>query len=229
MKKLTLIFGLFLVAGFVARAQTDACQSGFCPETLTAHHYAGVAGVSVAPETVNITYNVIESTLSGTTACWITQNLGASSVASVSASTAVAERGWFWQCNRKVGYAYNGSRIPAVTWDTTLDDANGWEAENDPCTLLLGQYWRMPTQGEWNAADGWGSATDAFNSVLKLGLVGSLSTTGALQNSGTGGIYWASTGTATQGAGYNVSTAVTVSAVSKVAAYPMRCLRTYQW
>ncbi len=229
MKKLTLIFGLLLVAGFVARAQTDACQSGFCPETLTAHHYAGVAGVSVAPETVEITYNVKETDLSGTTACWITQNLGALNKSSASASTEVTERGWFWQCNRKVGYAYNGSLIPAVTWDTTLDDANGWEAENDPCTLLLGEYWRMPTQGEWNAADGWISATGAYNSVLKLGLVGNISATGGWENEGTGAIYWASTGTALNGSGFDVVASTTLSTLSKVAAYPMRCLRTYSW
>lgn len=224
MKKLTLILGLFLVAGFVARAQTDDCQSGFCPETLTAHHYAGVAGVSVAPETVTITYNVIETDLSGTTACWITQNLGAASKATSSGTTEVDERGWFWQFNRKVGYAYNGSLIPAVDWDTTEDAATSWDAENDPCTLLLGEYWRMPTQGEWNSADGWTSAAGAYSSVLKLGLVGNFSVAGAFENSGSQAVYWASTGSH----GFDVAGS-DISSVSKVAAYPVRCLRTYSW
>ncbi len=226
MKKLTFILGLFLVIGFAAHAQTDACESGFCPETLTAHHYVGLAGSSVAPENVTITYNVVESSLSGATACWITQNLGASSVASNSTSTTAASIGWFWQFNRKYGYLSSGDR---TSWATTIDESSAWLAANDPCTLLLGEQWRLPTLTEWNTADSWSTAQDAFNSVLKIHMPGYLNASGTLTDSGSAGYIWSSSQVAATTANlYDVSAGATATYAKNLGG-SVRCLRTFSW
>ena len=230
MKKLTFILSLFLMAGFAANAQTDACQSGFCPETITAHHRTGVAGLSVAPVDADITYNVVETDLSGATACWITQNLGASTEATSSTDATTAARGWFWQFNRKQGYQYTSSRTPNTAWISSIDETSDWLPANDPCTILLGEHWRIPTLTEWNTADVWASANEAYSSVLKLHLPGVLNiNTGVIANSGSTGIYWSTSESSTTQAGsYNAATYTTTSTNKPVGA-TVRCLRTFSW
>jgi len=75
------------------------CETGFCPPSITVHHYAG----SVAPVDATITYEVVESNLSGSTQCWITRNLGATSAPTSSTVSTEAQSGWYWQFNRKQG------------------------------------------------------------------------------------------------------------------------------
>ena len=228
MKKILFGLSLFLVVAFAARAQD--CATGYCPETLTVDHNAG----EISPLTVNITYGVVESTLSGATACWITQNLGATAQASSATDASVAARGWFWQFNRKQGYAHDGTtRTPSVVnWITAIDENSDWLAENDPCTLLLGGNWHIPTTTEYGNVvtnGAWTEHTDAYNSVLKIHAAGYASS-GILGEEGVTGLYWSSKQDATN-KGYVLYIKTSIAnpaAVSyKTSAYSVRCIRTY--
>ncbi len=170
--------------------------------TITVTHTAG----DVAPVTQTITYQLVETdlgTTDGTKQCWLAQNLGATTQASLATDASDAAAGWCWQFNRKQGYAHStgGSRTPNTTWDSSREEGPDWEAENDPCTQLLGAGWRIPTQTEWmNVSSNWSNYSIAFSSVLKLHAAGGLSPSyGSLRNRGTSGVYWTSSQISTNG------------------------------
>ena len=134
-----------------------------CGSDITVNHIAG----DISPATVSITYGVTDFLGQ----CWITRNLGATQQASVYTDTSTAAAGWYWQFNRKQGFSYDGTtRLPATTWITSISESGDWQPENDPCTLLLGSPWRLPTSSEWARvhSDGFDNYVDAYNSVLKL-------------------------------------------------------------
>ncbi len=239
MKKITFILSVLFMAGLAAHAQTDACESGFCPETITAHHHKGVDGMSVAPVDATITYKVVQTNITGTDACWITQNLGASQQATSSTDGSLASRGWFWQFNRKQGYYYDGSRIPNTTWVTSIDEttanvslnpSRAWQPENDPCTILLGEHWRIPTVNEWNTADSWGTPSEVYGSVFKIHLAGVLNIgAGVLGSNGTLGTVWSSNEvSATNASALSVDGAGTTS-LNKTLGANVRCIRDFSW
>ena len=230
MKKILFGLSLFLVVAFATRAQN--CATGYCPETLTVDHNAG----DISPLEVNITYGVVESTLSGDTACWITQNLGATAQASSATDASVAARGWFWQFNRKQGYAHDGTtRTPSVlNWIDAIDENSDWLAANDPCTILLGSNWHIPTATEWtnvNTNGAWATETDAYNSVLKMHSAGRLvDADGSLTYEGTRGFYWSSIQGASTTDGtllrFYGSESIIVD-LDKAMPMSLRCIRTY--
>jgi len=227
MKKLFLINCILLALSAASYAQD--CATGYCPANITVHHKAG----SVSPVTGDITYGVDKNAYTGTTQCWITRNLGATSQATAGNDATVAAAGWNWQFNLKQGYSYNGSRVPATTWIASISDSNNWQAANDPCTLLLGATWRLPTNTEWGAvitAAAFSSGyAAAWSSTLKLHAAGDLETSGALNARGTGGDYWSSTQySSTSGyVLYLSSGSGGTTYVSKAFGYSVRCLRTY--
>ncbi len=196
------IFISLLAAGLCAVVGTlraQDCATGYCPKSVTFHHF--IDGIS--PETVTITYPVVETTLgstNGTNACWLAQNLGATTQATSANDASDAAAGWYWQFNRKQGYAYNTStstRTPNTTWDASINESSDWLAVNDPCILLLGGNWRLPTMTEWYNADatgGWGNPAEAYASVLKLHTGGRLDDDGGntMVNRGTFGSFWSS-------------------------------------
>ncbi len=227
MKKIIFITGFMLAMVVTAHAQD--CATGYCPETLRVEHKAG----TVSPVTQTINYSVVETDLSGTTACWITQNLGATAEATAGNSTSVTARGWFWQFNRKQGYYHDGTtRTPSVVnWISSIDEDSDWLAENDPCTLLLGDNWHIPTAAEWTAvSSGWSNYTSTFNSVLKLHAAGRFSeASGSLGYPGEYGFYWSSEQAST-GSGSRLVFDVSVVEIGtnvKAVAMPLRCIRTY--
>jgi len=151
----------------------------------------------VAPVSKTITYGTIPTSLSGENKLWITKNLGADNQAVSATDATEAAAGWYWQFNRKQGYKHDGTtRTPATTWISSISEASDWTASNDPCTILLGTGWRIPSQTEWNNADnstGWNNYNDTYASVLKLHAAGNLnSSDGALGYRGTWGYYWSS-------------------------------------
>ena len=161
-----------------------------CGDNLTVTHTAG----SVAPVNKTVTYG----TVSYINKCWITRNLGASNQASSATDATEASAGWYWQFNRKQGYKHDGTnRTPNTTWISSIDESSDWLPANDPCTILLGTGWRIPTKTEWENADntgGWDNYTETYNSVLKLHAAGYLYySDGSLSNRGSGGYYWSST------------------------------------
>jgi hypothetical protein len=197
-----------------------------CADGITVNHVAG----AVSPVTTSINYGTVSTNLSGATKCWITQNLGADSVASYVDSMS----GWYWQFNRKQGYSYPdaGVRIPATAWDSTNDNTyTGWDPAKDPCALLLGTGWRLPTSAEWTNADStgnWSSRLDAFNSVLRLNCPGYLYDTNAFPvDRGIRGYYWSSTQSDVSFAGYLYTDTVSsrVDTYVKSTGYAVRCLK----
>ncbi len=191
----------YLQAVVVARAETgnpnnsDAGSSGWkpqlnCPESVTVTHVAG----EVSPETVTITYPVVKTTLGaddGAPNCWIAQNLGATTQATSATDASDAAAGWYWQFNRKQGYAYNtgtSTRTPNTTWINPNTATSDWETVNDPCTILLGSNWRLPTRTETRNADsdryggGWNGYNDVYASVLKIHAAGVLNYSGIISN-----------------------------------------------
>ncbi len=204
-----------------------------CPAEFTVIHIAGLNG---APETKTVTYHSVSTNISGSAACWLTQNLGAVQQPVSDGDAAEASAGWYWQFNRAQGYKPVGTGyIPSnawTAWITSIYENASWAAANDPCVLLLSAGWRLPVYSEWNNADAqpqyWTIAADAYNSVLKLNMGGYLAAgTGTLTTPGTTGYYWSSSSN-----GYSVAYALSTGTISssmaspdKANAFPLRCIR----
>jgi len=206
-----------------------------CPTDFTIIHTAGLNG---APVTKTVDYHSISSNISGAARCWLTQNLGATQQATAYSDNTESSSGWYWQFNRLQGYQFTGSRTPNygwVPWITSITESADWQPANDPCNLLLGGGWRIPTSAEWNAADAppqnWTSSTNAYASELKLHQAGYLdNSNGAVYNRGGYGYYWSSIQYPNSSNGsclyiYNGYSDVTYS--SKANAFSVRCLRDY--
>jgi len=205
-----------------------------CGSPLTVSHVAG----SVAPTTTTISYGTVNSSLSGTSKCWITQNLGATRQATSATDATDAAAGWYWQFNRQQGYAMNGStRTPNTAWigSSSINENSAWTAANDPCTLLLGPAWSMPTQSEWanvisNGSWASGSAA-AYASLLKMHDAGYLNGNSALLLvRGSGGWYWSSS-QVNNTVGYMLTitsgSTVITNLYEKTNGLTMRCHRYY--
>ena len=196
--------------------------------TFTINH-ATTGGV--APVDKTATYGTVSTTLFGGTKCAITQNLGATNQANSATDNTEANAGWYWQFNRKQGFKYDGTtRTPDNTWITPISESSDWISSNDPCTLELGSGWRIPTNTEWNTANGsWSSYTDTYNSVLKLHAAGYLNFITGLMYSerGFAGDYWSSTQSST-GSSMDLYISSTNSAIGggdKAFGFSLRCLK----
>ncbi len=161
MKRIRFILFIVFISPVVVQAQN--CTTGYCPETLFVHHKAG----DVSPKDADITYEITEVILGASdTTCWIARNLGATELPSSTTDYTLETVGWYFQFNRKQGYYWNGTnREPNVfNWQMVISEATGsWEAENDPCTLLLGSNWSVPSNTDFdNLLDAFGlTATDS--------------------------------------------------------------------
>lgn len=200
-----------------------------CGNNLVVAHSASDG---VSPVGGDITYGTVLSNLTGAAKCWITQNLGGTKQATAANDATAAAAGWYWQFNRKKGYAFDGTtRKPKTSWITVIDENSNWQAANDPCALLLGASWRLPTNTEWTAADytgAWANYTNTYNSVFKLHAAGYLnSSSGTLSFRGTSGYYWSSTqGNAAYAFNLTLySSASYTSNNSKAYGFSVRCLR----
>ena len=165
-----------------------------CPSDLTIQHIEGING---APEDKIINYKVVSSNITGVPQCWLAQNLGADRQATSSNDASTEAAGWYWQFNRMQGYGHDGvNRYPNTAWITSISENNDWQMDKDPCRLLLGSEWRLPTKLEWAAADkneGWNTYSDVFNSLLKLHAAGYMDyRTGGSVVRGIYGGYWSS-------------------------------------
>ncbi|MCH8554283.1 MAG: hypothetical protein LAT76_03935 [Schleiferiaceae bacterium] len=170
--------------------------------------------------------------------CWTKMNLGATNAATTATATTAATAGWYFQFNRAQGYDHDGTnRTPNTAWINPINENTDWTPAADPCTQLLGAYWRIPTQAEWNAflnastatgGVGAGDLTDAFSSTLELHAGGNLSGgDGSSQNRGSQATFWSSGQNSNNTAGsFRFSTigSFPVNA-TKNFAYPVRCIR----
>jgi hypothetical protein len=153
---------------------------------------------NVAPVDKTVTYGTVIGVPGEPTKCWITSNLGADHQATSLTDATEASAGWYWQFNRMQGFKHTGSeRTPNTTWITSIYEDSEWLGENDPCSLLLGNGWRIPTSTEWtnvDASGGWTDWNGPWNSILKLHAAGSLSPfDGSLDSRGSRGYYWSKT------------------------------------
>jgi hypothetical protein len=164
-----------------------------CGSSFTKTHTAG----NVAPVTKTVTYGTVTNIPGETAKCWITRNLGATQPPTTADDDTEASAGWYWQFNRKQGYKHTSTtRTPNTAWITTITEDSDWESANDPCSLLLGSAWRIPTKTEWvnvDAAGNWTNWNGPFNSGLQLHAAGLLyNNDGVLGLRGIDGDYWSS-------------------------------------
>ena len=164
-----------------------------CPSEFTVDHVEGING---APETKTVTYHSVSTKIGGGHLCWLTQNLGADRQAVSYNDASEASSGWYWQFNRKQGYKNDGiTRTPVDGWVMAIKESAIWYSWTDPCKLLLGAKWRVPSIHEWRAADGapqnWESQEATYNSILKLHSAGYLDrSTSNIMDRGVVGYYW---------------------------------------
>ena len=118
---------------------------GWCGGILSANHVAG----SVAPVTKTALYGTATNVPGEPSKCWITSNLGADHQATAADDNTEASAGWYWQFNRRQGYKHDGTtRSPNTSWVTSISENSNWVPGNDPCSIELGDGWRLPTDTE---------------------------------------------------------------------------------
>jgi len=163
-----------------------------CGSSFVINHIDG----AIAPVPKIVTYGTVTNIPGENSKCWITQNLGSDHQATSRDDATENSAGWYWQFNRKQGYKHDGTiRTPNSTWITAINENNDWLSENDPCTLLLGSGWRIPTFTEWTNVDASGNWTNwngPWNSALKLHASGGLYAGGSLGDRGYDGTFWSS-------------------------------------
>jgi hypothetical protein len=150
----------------------------------------------VAPVTKTVTYGTVTNIPGESSKCWITQNLGADQQAIQVYDSTEASAGWYWQFNRMQGYKHDGTTLTPAWTITSIDENSDWLAANDPCTLELGNGWRLPSSTEWtnvDASGGWTNMNSPWNSALKIHAAGYVNDiTSTLYNRGSFGYYWSS-------------------------------------
>lgn len=133
---------------------------------------------------------------------WLAVNLGATTQPETSVDRSASSAGWYFQFNRKQAFYHNGE-VPTPQWRIqNIEEDTAWSINNDPCRILLGESWRLPTVVELRAfreapvddgGMGEGNRTAAFNSSLRMHAGGELKTfNGELRYRGERGRYWAS-------------------------------------
>jgi hypothetical protein len=180
-------------ASYISIITAEGCATtlGNCaPFTVT--HTAG----TTAPVNKTVTYETVLTDLTGSSKCWIARNLGASQQATSATDNTEASAGWYWQFNRSQGFRHTGSaRTPNTAWIGTINENSNWLITNDPCNILLGTGWRLPTSTELSNLDvnaGLNSIQDAYNTPLKLNATGIITNGNFGYPRGVDGFYWSS-------------------------------------
>jgi uncharacterized protein (TIGR02145 family) len=118
--------------------------------------------------------------MNGQSKCWLAQNLGADRQPTTSQDNSEAAAGWYWQFNSKRGFKHDGvvTRTPSTPWVTQISENTTWQTVNDPCNILLGTGWRIPTISEWQllaTSENWfNNAVSIFTGVMRIHAGGTL-------------------------------------------------------
>lgn len=197
---------LLIFSGMLLAFLVGSCSyflSSIEPDTVT-HGY--VQGVTPTNATIfsERSYPIIKADWSGPggNKFWLGVNLGATTRPETSVDDSPSSAGWYFQFNRKQAFHHNGEILTPQWRLQEIDEEASWGLNNDPCRILLGETWRLPTVVELRAfreasassgGMGEGNRTSAFNSDLRLHAAGELQTfDGELRFRGERGRYWAS-------------------------------------
>lgn len=198
-----------------------------CGDSLTYYH---LAVNNVAPEDKLVTYGTLANVTGVPNTCWLTRNLGASRQANAITDASPEAAGWYWQFNRKYGYKNDGSATtPTTFWLPNILEENDWLSAKDPCTLELGNGWRIPDIAEYYNLLGynnWQTQPNlAWTSDLKFHYAGYL--TQALTKRGVEGHYWVQDySNYDSGSVFKIlTTSVVVAYDNKKWALPLRCIK----
>lgn len=200
-----------------------------CTQIIVYHKKAN----GIAPVDKTVIYQLVLSTITGTSKCWLQQNLGASRQATSAKDTSEAAAGWYWQFGRKNGFEYKSARNPSTTWPTPATNDLAWSRTTDPCKQELGNGWRLPTYDEWRSvAQAKGTLTSVFASDLKLHAAGMLTPlAGTLINrfpTVNSTHYWGSNSYNNNGRAYVIPTngsGAQASTNDKNAGFTVRCIQ----
>lgn len=184
------------------------------------------------------TYTTVQANWSGPggSKVWLGMNLGANAEPDNSVDTGAQKAGWLFQFNRSQGYYHNGNNLTPSWRIQSINEDSEWQPENDPCRILLGDSWRVPTIEEWEAfrrapqnrgGMGEGNRTSAFNSNLKLHAAGVLHPfEGDLRLRGEVGNFWSSTqSNNTNAEAFSFGDASGTFSGNKAFARPVRCIK----
>jgi hypothetical protein len=206
-------------------------QALTCGSSFTILHWAG----AVSPVSKTVTYGTVTNIPGAASKCWITRNLGATQQPNTVGDNTEAAAGWYWQFNRKQGDKHDGTtRTPNTTWITPISENSDWDAANDPCSLLLGTAWRIPTYTEWNSVNetgNWNNWIGPWSSGLQMHAAGALSQTDgslALGTRGSHGHYVSSTQDGANGCHelyFNSDFSSMYGGTGKANALSIRCIR----
>ena len=198
-------FLILILFSFVASSLScSKFLSSYDAPEVVSHGYVDGVTPSNASIYNDRSYPTVEANWAGPGGdkVWLAVNLGANAEPQSSVDNNPARAGWKFQFNRSQAFHHNGQVLTPQWRTTNIDQDTNWQPENDPCRLLLGDPWRLPTIEELRAfreapmnrgGMGEGNRTAAFNSTLKLHAAGFLhSFTGELRNRGATGQYWAS-------------------------------------
>jgi hypothetical protein len=164
----------------------------YCGSDFIITHMAG----TVAPVTKTVSYSMVGNIPGEPDKCWITSNLGADHPASSVNDDTEFSGGWYWRFNRKQGFKTIGY-LTTPDWPQEINNENSdWIAANDPCTIELGNNWRIPTMVEWtniSTAGNWSDWNGPWTSGMKLHAAGKINYySGVLQGRGVFGHYYSS-------------------------------------
>lgn len=204
------------------------------------HGYEAEVSPSQEGRFVERTYTTVQATWDGLGGdkMWTRMNLGATAEPSSPTDQSKESAGWFFQFGLKQGFFMDESeRIPEVGWFGSISVNADWGDTQDPCRLLLGEPWRLPTLDEWEvflnapAEDGGmgnGTLEDAYNSALKLHAAGIVTSNGtSLDVWGLHGYYWSrnqNNNTEANGLQFNSSFSSLVYG-EKTFGLPVRCIQ----
>jgi len=226
MRKLFLCISILSTFGTAAYAQN--CSTGFCPATVIAHHKIG----AVAPVSADITYNVISTNAFGSATggyCLLDRNLGVTTLPTT-VSDYTNGTGWVFQFGKAKGWTASTISSNLATFNLAAATGTSWTAANDPCTILLGSSWRIPTKTEWTAAIGSNTPTSLYATWKTCLTCGYLQTTGALWSC-TYATVNSSTSDGTNYYTFNATSATSTYTVSTIGphnmAMPVRCIKNF--
>lgn len=189
-------YALFLKTG---DSEQDVMISSDPPVETVSHGYVeGVTPDNIDPGTAERTYPVIQADWDGPGGDkrWLGWNLGATGEPASVSDDSPESAGWYFQFNHRQGIypdVPNDEKVlqhnpGPVTGPQDPELDSDW-INTDPCSELLDDGWRIPTEEEWQAvADA--NASSRLNLHYSGYILGNLS---FLSDLGSQGYFWSST------------------------------------